>query len=80
MCVQDESYPEDYEFSGLLPIYEQLSEELKKLHAAVLQGRHVFGVNLDLVFMSLVDKWKGRIPFYSLFATLNMMNKQGLRG
>ena len=80
MCAEDEGDPEDYEFSDLLPVYEQLSAELKKLHAAVLQGRHAFGADRDLAFMPLVNNWKERIPFYNLFVTLNMLNKQGLQG
>lgn len=63
MCARDEGDPGDFEFSGLLPVYEQLSEEIKKLHVAVLQGRHAFGANQNLAFMPLADKWKERIPF-----------------
>ena len=29
MCAQDEGDPEDSEFSGILPVYELLSKELK---------------------------------------------------
>ncbi len=80
MCAQDEGDPEDSEFSDLLPLYEQLSNDLKKLHAEIMQGKHVFGEDQDLLFMPLVNKWKERLPFYSLFATLNIVNKQGLPG
>jgi len=80
MCAQDEGDPEDSEFSDLLPLYEQLSADLKKLHAEIMQGRHVFGADQDLPFMPLVNKWKERLPFYSLFATINIVNRQGLRG
>lgn len=80
MCAQDEGDPEDSAFSDLLPLYEQLLAELKKLHAEVMQGKHVFGADQDLPFMPLVNKWQARLPFYSLFATLNIVNKQGLTG
>ncbi len=80
MCAQDEGDPEDYEFSELLPVYEQLSGDLKKLHAEVMQGQHVFGEDRDLSFMPLANKWKERLPFYNLFATLNVVNRQGLPG
>jgi hypothetical protein len=80
MCSQDEGDPEDSEFSELLPVYERLSQDLKKLHAEIMQGRHAFGENQDLPFMPLVNKWKDRLPFYNLFATLNIANRQGLAG
>lgn len=77
MCAQDEGDPEDYEFSDILPVYEQLSKELKKLHADVLQGKQVIGKGEDLPFMPLVSKWKDRIPFHSLLAALNYAYKTG---
>jgi hypothetical protein len=80
MCAQDEGDPEDSEFSELLPMYEQLSQDLKQLHAEVMQGRHAFGADQDVPFMPLVNKWKDRLPFYNLFATLNIANRQGLAG
>jgi hypothetical protein len=80
MCAEDEGDPEDYEFSGLLPVYGQLSGDLKRLHAEVMQGKHVFGADRDLPFMPLVNKWKQHLPFYDLFAVLNTVNKQGLPG
>jgi hypothetical protein len=80
MCAQDEGDPEDSVFSDLLPVYEQLTGDLKKLHAEVMQGRHAFGGDHDLSFMPLVNKWKERLPFYNLFETLNAVNKQGLTG
>lgn len=80
MCAQDEGDPEDYEFSALLPVYEQLTADLKRLHAEVMQGKHVFGADQDLPFMPLVSKWKERMPFHHLFATLNTVHRQGLPG
>ncbi|MHB8536023.1 MAG: hypothetical protein ACYDBW_11345 [Sulfuricaulis sp.] len=41
MCAEDD--PEDSAFSDILPVFERLSQELKKLHADVLQGRQVIG-------------------------------------
>jgi len=80
MCAEDEGDPEDSEFSELLPLYEQLSADLKKLHAEIMQGRHAFGEDRDLPFMPVVNKFKARLPFYNLFATLNIANRQGLPG
>lgn len=80
MCAQDEGDPEDYEFSELLPVYEQLSGELKRHHAEILQGTHAFGADQDLPFMPLVHQWRDRIPFHHLFAVLNAVHKQGLPG
>ena len=77
MCADDEGDPEDHEFSDILPVYEQLSKELKKLHADVLQGRHAIGKGEDLPFMPLVAKWKERIPFHDLLAALNYVYKTG---
>lgn len=77
LCAQHEGDPEDYEFSSILPVYEQLSQELKKVHADVLQGAHVFGKGEDLPFMPLVRKWKDRIPFHDLLTILNSVHKTG---
>jgi hypothetical protein len=77
MCAEDEGDPEDHEFSDILPVYEQLSKELKKLHADVLQGKQVISKDEDLPFMSLVSKWKDRIPFHALLAELNHAYKTG---
>jgi len=78
MCAEDEGDPEDNEYSDILPVYEQLSKELKMLHADVLQGRHDIGKGEDLPFMPLVSQWKNRIPFHALLAALNHAYKTGL--
>ena len=62
MCAQDEGDPEDSDFSAILPVLEQISKELKKLHASIMQGTHKFGGE-ELSFMPLVRQWKDRIPF-----------------
>ncbi|MHB8741507.1 MAG: hypothetical protein ACYC9L_00105 [Sulfuricaulis sp.] len=77
MCAEDEGDPEDQEFSDILPVYEQLLRDIKKLHADVQQGRQAIGTGEDLPFMSQVTKWKERIPFQELLATLNYIYKTG---
>ncbi len=79
MCAGDEGDPEDHEFSDVLPVYEHLSRELKKLHADVLQGKHSIGKGEDLPFMFLAAKWKERIPFYDLLTALNYTYKTGFQ-
>ncbi len=63
MCAADEGDPEDYQYSAMLPLFEQLRRELRTLHAAVVEGRHVFADGSDLSFMPLVRKWRDHIPF-----------------
>ena len=77
MCAEDEGDPEDSAFSDVLPVYEKLSSDLKKLHADILQGRLAIGQGEDLPFMPLVSAWKERIPFLDLFAALNYTYKTG---
>jgi hypothetical protein len=79
MCAADEGDPEDSDFSGILPVFEQLSRDLKSLHEEVRQGRHLFGQG-DLAFMPLVQQWKRRIPYYELLLALNNLHRQGLGG
>ena len=80
MCAADEGDPEDSEFSEMLPVFEQLSAELKRHHADILQGASALGAGKDLPFLPFVHKWKDRIPFHHLFAVLNAVYKQGLAG
>ena len=77
MCAADEDDPEDSGITGILPVFEQLSRDLKSLHDAVRQGKRVFGQG-DLVFMPLVQMWKQRIPYHDLSLTLNDIHRQGL--
>lgn len=77
MCAEDEGDPEDSAFSDILPVYEELSSNLKKLHADILQGRYAIGQGEDLPFMPLATKWKERIPFHDLLAALNYAYKTG---
>jgi len=77
MCAADEGDPEDSDFTGILPVFEQLSRDLKTLHDEVRQGKHVFGQG-DLAFMPLVQKWKQRIPYHDLLLALNDIHRQGL--
>lgn len=77
MCAEDEG-DGDYELSELLPIYEQLSGELRKLHADIVGGAHIFADGSDLPFMSLARQWKRRIPCAGLLEKLNVYHKSGL--
>ncbi len=77
MCAEDEGDPQDQEFSDILPVYEQLSRDIKKLHADVLQGKQTIGKGEDLPFMPLVVKWKEGIPLHDLLAALNYVYKTG---
>lgn len=78
MCAADEG-DEDWEFSDLLPVYQQLVAELKRLHGAVQGGRHVYANGTDLPFMALVRRHQERIPFSSLFEALNRTHLAGIR-
>ncbi|MHB8729981.1 MAG: hypothetical protein ACYC9K_13275 [Sulfuricaulis sp.] len=80
MCAEDEDDPEDSAFSDILPVFERLSQELKKLHADVLQGKQVIGRGEDLPFMPLVTQWKERIPSHDLLLSLNHVHKSGFPG
>jgi len=77
MCAQDEGDPEDSEFSDILPVYERLSSELRKLHADVLGSKQIIGKGEDLPFMPLVTQWRDRIPFHDLLTALNYVHKTG---
>jgi len=79
MCAADEGDPEDSDFTGILPVFEELLRDLKSLHDAVRQGRHVFGQG-DLGFMPLVQKWKQRIPYHDLLLALNDIHRHGVGG
>jgi hypothetical protein len=76
--AQDESDMEG-DFAGMLPIYQQIVTELKKLHAAVQAGTHPFGDGQDLPFMALVRKWKARIPIGGLLEAINEAQKKGFQ-
>ncbi len=76
--AQDDSDMEG-DFSGMLPIYQQIITELKKFHAAVQADPHPFGAGQDLPFMALVHKWKARIPIGGLLEAINEAQKKGFR-
>src|SRR3989338_5229679 len=75
MCAADEGDPEDYQYSALLPLFEQLRHQLGTLHAAVTEGRHAFGDGSELAFMPLVRKWRDHIPFHDVLEALNQSHK-----
>lgn len=77
LCAEDEGEAYDYDFSELMPVYRQIEEELKRLHADILAGRHVFANDEDLAFMPLVRRFGGRIPFRTLLEALNTAHKAG---
>ena len=77
LCAEDEGDPEDQEFSDILPVYQHLSQELKKLHADLVQGKQSVGQGQDLPFTPLVLKWKDRIPFHDLLTAINYAYKTG---
>jgi hypothetical protein len=78
MCAEDEGDPEDSVFSDILPVYEKLSSDLKKLHADILQGKHVIGQARISPFMPLVSAWK-EDSILDLFAALNYTYKTGFQ-
>jgi hypothetical protein len=78
MCAADEG-DEDWEFSDLLPLYQQLVGELKRLHEAVSGRRHAYGTG-DLPFMAIVRRHQDRIPFSALLEALNRTHLSGFRG
>lgn len=78
MCAADEG-DEDWEFSDLLPMYQQLVGELKRLHGDVHERRHVYASGTDLPFMAIVRRHQERIPFSSLFEALNRTHLAGIR-
>lgn len=75
-CAQDES-DSDEDFAGMLPVYQQLRAELGKLHAAVRAGGHAFGVGVDLPFMALVRRYRGRVPISGLLEAVNEIHRKG---
>ncbi len=77
-CADDEDAMDGMEFTELLPIYEALANELKKLHKAIKNGEHSFADGKNLAYMPLVDAWKVRIPFADILGILNDTHMKGL--
>ena len=77
VCAEDEGGIDDDQLSNLLPLYEHLTEELKRLHANMMQGTHDFGQGKELEFAPLVQKWGKHIPFRSLLTTVIESYKTG---
>lgn len=75
-CAQDES-DSDEDFTGMLPVYQSLRTEIEKLHAAVRAGSHVFGAGVDLPFMALVRRYRGRVPHSGLLEAINEIQRKG---
>lgn len=76
-CAEDDSDTEG-DFSNMLPVYQIILTELEKLHAAVQAGTNVPGDGQDLAFMTLVRKWKVRIPVAGTLEAINEIQKKGV--
>jgi hypothetical protein len=61
----------------MLPVYQLLRAELEKLHAAVRVGSHAFGAGVDLPFMALVRRYRGRVPISGLLEAINEIQRKG---
>jgi len=77
-CAGDEDATDAMEFAELLPVYEALANELKKLHKAIQNSEHQFVDGKNLAYMPLVDAWKVRIPFADILGILNDVHLKGL--
>lgn len=74
-CADDE---DSMALTELLPVYEILAKELKKLHQTVKKGDHQFADGKNLAYMPLVDAWRHRIPFADILGILNDTHMKGL--
>ncbi len=77
-CAGDEGEIDAMEFTELLPVYEALAIELKKLYQAIKNGEHQFADGRNLAYMPLVDAWRHRIPFADILGVLNDTHMKGL--
>jgi len=77
-CADDEDSIDAMDLTQLLPIYEALAKELRKLHQAIKNGEHEFASGKNLSYMPLVDAWKPRIPFADILGILNDTHMRGL--
>lgn len=75
-CAQEEA-DSDEDFAGMLPVNQLLRTELEKLHAAVRAGSNAFGAGVDLSFMALVRRYRGRIPHAGLLEAINEIQREG---
>lgn len=71
VCAADEDATDAMEFTELLPVYEALANELKKLHMAIKNGEHSFADGKNLAYMPLMYAWKVRTPFTDILGILN---------
>ncbi len=77
-CADDEDAFGAMDFTELLPVYEALAKELRKLHQAIKSGEHQFADGKNLAYMPLVDAWRTRIPFADILGILNNTHMKGL--
>lgn len=77
LLMSAEQEGEEDDFGAYVPIYEQIRDGLRKLHDDVQADRHAFADGTDLPFMALAQKWKGRLPHYSLIEAINNAHRRG---
>lgn len=77
-CAGDEDGFDSVNFTELLPVYEALGIELKKLYSAIKNGEHEFANGKNLDYMPLVEVWKQRIPFADILGILNDTHMKGI--
>ncbi len=77
-CADDEDSIDSMDLTELLPVYEALAAELKKLHKTLKNGQHQFANGKNLSYMPLVDAWRHRIPFTDILGILNDTHMKGL--
>lgn len=75
MSAEEEGDEDD--FGAFVPVYEQIRHGLRQLHADVQADRHAFANGTDLPFMALANKWKTKLPHYSLIEAINSAHKPG---
>lgn len=75
-CAEDEG-DGMMNFTGDLPLYEQLLEACQELKAQFSADEITVGRGKDLPFMSLVNRAQERIPFSDLLGLINQGYKNG---
>ena len=77
LLMSAEAEGDEDEFGAYVPIYEQIRAGLRAMHADVQADRHSFADGTDLPFMVLAQKWKARLPHYSLIEAINSAHRRG---
>ncbi|MDH5649631.1 MAG: hypothetical protein OEY67_08240 [Gammaproteobacteria bacterium] len=76
-CADQEG--EDIDLSELVPLYQYLVKELRKLHENLTTGQHSFGQGETLPFAELVAKWSMRIPCVDLLNHIIRIYREGFK-